>query len=97
MRLVNYKFLLAKVICHPSVGIESCSAAAVDLQLTLKGAQGGEWGTLCSREISVTGLSVQFSYSIVSDSLRPHGLQQARLPCPSLTPRAYSDSCPSSW
>ena len=33
----------------------------------------------------------------MSDSLRFHGLQQARLPCPSSTPRAYSNSCPSSW
>ena len=41
--------------------------------------------------------SVQFSHSVMSDSLRPHGLQHARLPCPSPTPRACSDSCPSSW
>ena len=40
--------------------------------------------------------SVQFSLSVVSDSLWPHGLQHARLLCPSLTPRAYSNSCPSS-
>ena len=39
---------------------------------------------------------VQFSHSVVSDSLRPHGLQHARLPCPSLTPRAYLNLCPSS-
>ena len=39
--------------------------------------------------------SVQFSRSLVSDSLRPHGLQHARLPCPSPTPRAYLNSCPS--
>ena len=37
--------------------------------------------------------SVQFSHSVVSDSLRPHGLQHARLPCPSPTPRTYSNSC----
>ena len=37
----------------------------------------------------------QFSCSAVSDSLRPHGLQHARLPYPSPTPGAYSDSCPS--
>ena len=37
---------------------------------------------------------IQFSRSIVSDSLRPHGLQHARLPCPSPTPRAYSNSHP---
>ena len=40
--------------------------------------------------------SVQFSRSVVSDSLHPHGLQHARLPCPSPTPRACSNSCPSS-
>ena len=36
--------------------------------------------------------SVQFSRSVVSDSLRPHGLQHARPPCPSPTPRVYSNS-----
>ena len=41
--------------------------------------------------------SVQFSHSVVSDSLRPHGLQHARLPCPSPTPGPCSNSCPSSW
>ena len=35
--------------------------------------------------------SVQFSRSVVSDSLRPCGLQHARLPCPSPTPRVYSN------
>ena len=40
--------------------------------------------------------SVQFSRSVLSNSLRPHGLQHARLPCSSPTPRAYSNSCPSS-
>ena len=38
---------------------------------------------------------VQFSRSVLSDSLQPHGLQHNRLPCPSPTPRAYSNSCPS--
>ena len=37
------------------------------------------------------------SHSVVSDSLRPYGLQHARLPCPSPTHRACSKSCPSSW
>ena len=41
--------------------------------------------------------SVQISRSVVSDSLWPHGLQHSRLPCPSPTPRACSNSCPSSW
>ena len=41
--------------------------------------------------------SVQFSRSVVADSLRPHGLQHARLPCPSPTPGVYSSSRPLSW
>ena len=41
--------------------------------------------------------SVQFSPSAVSNSLQPHGLQHARPPCPSPTPRVYSNSCPLSW
>ena len=41
--------------------------------------------------------SVQFSHSVVSDSLQPHGLQLARLPCPTPTPGVYSNSYPLSW
>ena len=41
--------------------------------------------------------SVQFSHSVMSNSSQPHGLQHARLPCPSPTPGACSNSCPSSW
>ena len=40
--------------------------------------------------------SVQFSCSVVSDFLRPHGLQHVRLRCPSPTPGVYSNLCPSS-
>ena len=40
----------------------------------------------------------QFTHSVLSDFLRPHGLQPARLPCPSPTPRASSNTCPlSPW
>ena len=41
--------------------------------------------------------SVQFSHSVVSNSLQPPELQHARLPCPSPAPRVYSNSCPASW
>ena len=42
--------------------------------------------------------SVQFSHSVMSDSLPPQGLQHARPPYPSPTPRVYSNSCPlSQW
>ena len=40
--------------------------------------------------------SVEFSHSVVSDPLRPHGPQHASPPCPSPTPRVYPNSCPSS-
>ena len=41
--------------------------------------------------------SVQFSHSVVSDSLQPHKLYHSRPPCPSPTPGVYSNSCPLSW
>ena len=40
--------------------------------------------------------SVQFSHSVVSDSLQPHEPQHARPPCPSATPGVHPNSCPSS-
>ena len=41
-------------------------------------------------------LSIHFSHSVISSSLWPHESQHARPPCPSPSPGAYSDSCPSS-
>ena len=41
--------------------------------------------------------SVQFSHSVLSDTLQPNGLLHARLPCPSPIPGAYSNSCPFRW
>ena len=60
----------------------------------------------CHRKLSMkcklkeqghTPIPIQFSCSVVSNSLWPHGLQHTRPPCPSPTPGAYSDSHPSSW
>ena len=51
----------------------------------------------CSNPISQHCFS-QFSHSVMSDTLRPQELQYTRLPCPSPTPRACSNSCPlSQW
>ena len=64
----------------------------------LQGA-GHDWVTLINCIFLFTTLkcsSVQFSHSVVSNSLQPHGLQHARILYPSPTPRAYSNSCPSS-
>ena len=52
---------------------------------------GGRW-VLCSVIAWFIISSVQLGHSVLSDSLRPHGLQHARLPCPSPTPRAWSNS-----
>ena len=49
-----------------------------------------------TRETPTAPLLLLFSHSVVSDSLWSHGLQHARLPCPSPTPGACSNSCPSS-
>ena len=57
----------------------------------------GDRASLVTQMVKNLLFSVQFSRSVMSDSLQPHGLQHARLPCPSPTPVAYSNSCPSSW
>ena len=49
-----------------------------------------------STSLKINVISVQFSRSVVSDSLRPHELQHARPPCPSPTPGVYPNPCPSS-
>ena len=54
-----------------------------------KGANGFHWVLSFS--------SVQFSHSVLSDSLRPHALKHARLPCLSPTPGVCANSCPLSW
>ena len=52
--------------------------------------------SLCLPRVSVSLNSVQFSRSVVSDSLRPHEPQHARLPCLSPTPGVHPNPCPSS-
>ena len=56
--------------------------------------RGANWGTW--RLKGENQGSVQFSRSVVSDSLRPHESQHARPPCPSPSPGVYSNPCPSS-
>ena len=54
--------------------------------------------TDCPVHIKKRLSSVQFSRKVMSDSLRPHGLQHAKPRCPSPAPRTYSNSCPlSRW
>ena len=52
------------------------------------------YSSLC---YAVIPCSIQFSHSVMSDSLRLHGLQHAKPPCPSPAPRVHPNSCPLSW
>ena len=55
------------------------------------------WNLKGHREVSFDyggGVVLLFSRSVMSNSLQPHGLQHARLPCPSPTPRVCANSCP---
>ena len=63
----------------------------VDLKLSIQKMKVMASSPITSWQIS----SVQFSRSVVSDSLLPHESQHARPPCPSPTPRVHSDSWPS--
>ena len=51
---------------------------------------------MCNKYFRQINCFLLFSRSVVFDCLRPHGLQHTRLLCPSLSPRACSNSCPSS-
>ena len=76
-----------------AVSLSSFSAKEMEV-VTMKQKNQRNWPT----SYDTLRYSVQFSCSVVSDSLRSHGLQHARLPCPSSTPRVHSNSCPlSQW
>ena len=72
-------------------------------EIRLSGKWMSAWDTYLTMEVEfgdqileIMSSSVQFSCSVVSDSLWPHGLQHTSPPCPSPTPGVYSNSCPSS-
>ena len=81
----SFKVLLVMSAPLPVVVLKDESINQLDLMSTKEGFQRTSHFS-----------SVQFSRSVVSDSLRPHESQQARPPFPSRTPRVYSTSCPSS-
>ena len=62
--------------------------------LSLVGWSGVDWKKVMGQ---LSGMILLFSHSGVSKSLQLHGLQHARLPCPSLTPRVFLNSCQLSW
>ena len=78
--------------CITAVSVESDTRENIVCLLLWLLCQPGEKTSRGAVPVS----SVQFSCSVVSSSLQPHGLQQARLPCPSPNPSPYPNSCPSS-
>ena len=59
----------------------------------IKNGRSPIWGSSCTGNLCCCCFSVAMS----CQTLRPHGLQHARLPCPSLSPGVCSNSCPFSW
>ena len=68
------------------------------LQSMWSGRVGHDWIDLAAAAAAAQSYWGQFSCSVMSDSLWPHGLQHARTPCPLSTPGVYLNSCPlSQW
>ena len=84
---------------NPRVELTSPASPALQADSLLQSHLGSAYLVHC-RGLTSVGFyhcySVQFSRSVVSDSLRPHELQHARPPCPSPTPGVHSNSRPSS-
>ena len=89
------------VACLPFLPLFLPSLNTVDLQYTLSFRCTAKRFSLFTYIVFFSRfffpISVQFSCSVVSDSLWPHDLQHVKLLCPSPTPGACSNSCPSSW
>ena len=80
----------------PSFACRNGHHCAQGWRTMVKNLEGQTPSTTESRGHVQCLISVQFSRSVMSKSLQPHGVQQDRLFCPSRTPRACSNSCPSS-
>ena len=92
-RVVSSAYL-SLLIFLPAVLIPACASSSLAFSCCTLHINYISRVTIHSPDI----ISVQFSCSVMSDSLRPHGLQHARPPCPSPTPRVYINSCPlSRW
>ena len=91
----DYKRSLGLPVGKPlSHHVQGASLAPGFLMTTVIDEKKWAHPPVCSTICSL--LKVQFSRSVVSDSLWPHEAQHARPPCPSPTPRVHADSCPSS-
>ena len=91
-RQIFFAFISTKLIYYNRLNIET------DVKIQLSSIKPHIRDLQKSETMLLFSLNplVQFSHSVMSDSLQPHGLQHTRLPCPSPTPETCSNSCPSS-
>ena len=97
---LDHKGWALKNWCFWTVVLEKTLESPLDCKkIKLVNPKGNQsWMSIGRIDAEAEFSSVQFSHSVVSDSLRPNGLQHARLPCSSPAPRVYSNSCPlSQW
>ena len=78
------------ILCLPALNLSQHHSLSNESALLIR------WPKYWSFSFNISFSSVQFSHSVVSDSLRTHEAQHARPPCPSPTPGVHSDSHPSS-
>ena len=95
MNISGWFFIGLTGLILQSKGLSKVSNTTVQKHQLL-GTQTSLWSNAHTYTWLNSFSSVQFSHSVLSDSLRPHGSQHAKPPCPSPTPGVYSNSCPSS-
>ena len=85
------KYLIIGAVCLYLPSTRTCCLTVPPSLALLRVTQSGGVSLIL---LSPDKCSVQFSRSVMSDSLRSHGLQHTRPPCPSPTPGVYPNSCP---
>ena len=96
---LSYREVSPKDCCHNNSEFKNkyvTKTSNVEKNLSLSPPR-EPWSPFSSLRAPDSFSSVQFSHSVVSNSLRPPGLQHTRAPCPSPAPGVYSNSCPLSW
>ena len=101
-RILEWVAISFSNACMHAKSLQSCPTLCEPMDSSLPGssvhgilkARILEWVAISFSNVQFS--SVEFSHSVVSDSLQPHELQHARPPCPSPTPGVHSDSRPSS-